>query len=108
MEERLGADFSPVQVHAGPAATASARSLDADAYTVGEDVVFKADRYAPGTTAGRRMLAHELAHVVQQRAGPVAGSPTGDGLAVSDPGDAFERQAQRAADQVVSGLPATD
>lgn len=107
MEARLGADFSPVRIHAGPAATASARSLEADAYTVGEDVVFKADRYAPGTAAGRRMLAHELAHVVQQRSEPVAGDPDGQGLRVSHPSDAFEHQAERVADQVVSDQPAT-
>ena len=108
MEARLGADLRPVRLHTGPAATASTRSLDADAYTVGEDVVFREDRYAPGTTAGRRMLAHELAHVVQQRAGPVAGSPNGEGLRVSDPGDAFEQQADQVAERVVSDLPATE
>lgn len=108
MEARLGEDLSQVRIHIGPAATESAKSLDADAYTVGEDVVFRADRYAPGTAAGRRMLAHELAHVIQQRAGPVAGSPTGDGLRVSDPGDSFEQQAERVADHVVSSPPATN
>lgn len=102
MEARLGQDFSSVRVHAGPQATESARALGAHAYTVGEDIVFQDSRYAPGTAAGRRMLAHELVHVAQQRAGPVAGTPAGGGVDVSDPGDAFEREADHVADLVTS------
>ncbi len=66
MERRFGHDFSGVRVHAGGKASASARSVGARAYTVGRDVVFGAGQYAPGTTQGRRLLAHELTHVVQQ------------------------------------------
>jgi hypothetical protein len=66
MEQRFGHDFSRVRVHAGTAAEQSALDVHAHAYTVGHDMVFGAGRFAPGTHAGRRLLVHELAHVVQQ------------------------------------------
>ncbi|MET0647360.1 MAG: DUF4157 domain-containing protein [Pyrinomonadaceae bacterium] len=66
MEPRFGHDFSRVRVHADAKAAESARSVRALAYTVGNDVVFGAGQYAPGASAGRHLLAHELAHVVQQ------------------------------------------
>ena len=69
-EPRLGADLSGVRVHTGERAAASAASLGARAFAVGSEVVFGAGEYAPGTAAGQRLLAHELAHVVQDRAGP--------------------------------------
>jgi hypothetical protein len=65
-EPRFGHDFSRVRVHADAKAADSARAVSAQAYTVGHNVVFSAGQYAPGTRAGRRLLAHELAHVVQQ------------------------------------------
>jgi hypothetical protein len=68
-EPRFGHDFSRVRVHADPAAGLSARAVNALAYTVGADVVFDRDRYAPATPKGRSLLAHELAHVVQQSDG---------------------------------------
>jgi Domain of unknown function (DUF4157) len=74
MEGFFGHDFSAVRVHADAAAAASARSLWAHAYTFGDDVVFGAGRYAPGTASGRRLLAHELAHVVQQERGLAEGA----------------------------------
>ena len=66
MEERFGADFGGVRVHDDARAAASARAVDAHAYTVGSNVVFAAGRYAPGTAAGDRLIAHELAHTLQQ------------------------------------------
>jgi hypothetical protein len=69
LEERFGAGFGSVRVHSDAAAAASARALRARAYTVGRDVVFGAGQYAPQTREGRRLLAHELTHVVQQRGG---------------------------------------
>lgn len=69
MEPRLGHDFSGVRVHADGQAAASARSLGARAYTVGADIAFGRGEYAPETTEGRRLLAHELTHVVQQSPG---------------------------------------
>ena len=66
MEPRFGHDFSRVRVHSGAAAEQSAQDVNAHAYTVGHDMVFGAGRFAPGTHEGRRLLAHELTHVVQQ------------------------------------------
>src|SRR5262249_12685982 len=72
-------------------------------YTVGQDVVFGERQYAPETGAGRRLLAHELTHVVQQRG--AAGLPSSR-LRIGAPGDAFERPAAEAACAVVRGRPA--
>jgi hypothetical protein len=102
MEERLGGDFSGVRVHTGDAATGSAKSLGANAYTVGSDIVFQGD-WDAGSDKGRRTLAHELTHVMQQSAGPVDGTDNGGGLRVSDPGDRFEQEAERSADAAMSG-----
>lgn len=97
MEDRLGHDFSDVRVHTDPSAASSARSVQAHAYTVGNHVVFGEGRYRPDTDEGRHTLAHELTHVVQQRQGPVDGTPAAGGIRVSDPGDRFEREAERTA-----------
>jgi hypothetical protein len=102
MESRLGHDFSDVRVHTGGAADESARSVSAQAYTVGSDIVFASGRYDPTSDAGRHMLAHELTHVVQQRSGPVDGTDAGDGVRVSDPSDRFEREAAANADRAMS------
>jgi hypothetical protein len=67
--ERFGFDFSRVRVHHDHPADVSARSLGARAYTYGTDVVFRASEWSPDTDSGRRLLAHELAHVVQQAGG---------------------------------------
>jgi len=66
MESRFDQDFSRVRVHTDVQAVRSARAVDAIAYTVGNDVVFDHGHYAPDTTIGQRLLAHELTHVVQQ------------------------------------------
>jgi hypothetical protein len=70
MEQRFGYDFSRVRVHFGGAAEQSAREVNANAYTVGQDIVFGAGRFAPQTHEGRRLIAHELTHVVQQSGAP--------------------------------------
>ncbi len=67
MESRFGHDFSRVRIHTDAQAAASTASVGAIAYTVGRDVFFGAERYRPQTAGGRALLAHELAHVVQQR-----------------------------------------
>jgi len=103
MEQGLGADFGSVRVHDDHAAAASAQAVQAKAYTVGDEIVFNRGAYDPGSDAGKHTLAHELTHVVQQRSGPVDGTPTGDGVAVSDPGDRFEREAEASASAVMSG-----
>ncbi|EDZ67240.1 hypothetical protein NOC27_567 [Nitrosococcus oceani AFC27] len=66
MGQRFGYDFSRVRVHTSRAAEQSARDVNAHAYTVGQNIVFGAGQFAPRTQEGRRLLAHELAHVVQQ------------------------------------------
>lgn len=70
MEPRFGHDFSRVRVHADARAADSTRVLGALAYSVGRDVVFGAGQYVPGTREGQKLIAHELAHVVQQSANP--------------------------------------
>ena len=69
MESRFGYDFGGVRIHTDRQAADSAKSIDALAYTFGGDIVFGAGQYAPHSDAGQRLLAHELAHVVQQRTG---------------------------------------
>jgi hypothetical protein len=95
MESRFGYDFSKVRVHTDESAAASAREIGARAYTVGRDVIFGEGRYAPSTNEGKRLLAHELAHVVQQGRGGAAPS-----VAL---GATHETDAARAAAAAVGG-----
>lgn len=69
MEPRFGRGFGHVRIHADGAAARSARAIGALAYTVGDHIVFAAGRYAPHTADGRRLLAHELTHTIQQGTG---------------------------------------
>jgi hypothetical protein len=105
MESRFGQDFGSVRVHTGAAAHDSATSVQAQAYTVGDNIVFQSGRYDPSSGQGQHMLAHELTHVVQQRSGPVDGTEAGGGVKVSDPSDRFEREAVSNADRVMSAPP---
>ena len=107
MESSFGTDFSDVRVHTGGGASASARAVDAHAYTVGNEVVL-GDGQTPGSAGHERTLAHELTHVVQQRSGPVEGTPAPGGIAISNPNDRFERAAETTADAVVSTGSAGD
>jgi hypothetical protein len=66
MESRFGHSFGDVRIHADAIGADSARAVDARAFTVGREIVFGAGEYVPGTDSGRRLLAHELTHVVQQ------------------------------------------
>ena len=102
METRLGHDFGDVQVHTDAAAHDSAVGVNANAYTVGSHVVFQRDKYDPASTEGRTTLAHELTHVVQQRSGPVDGTPAAGGIQLSDPGDRYEREAAATAERAMS------
>lgn len=103
-ESRFGRDFSGVRVHTDAGAAESASAVGALAYTVGRDVVFGAGRYSPDTQDGRRLLAHELSHVVQQDGlSGTRGAVQTARLDVSTPGDAGEREADAAADAVMSG-----
>jgi hypothetical protein len=66
MESRFGHDFSKVRIHTGEMASSSANAVNAVAYTVGNDIIFGEGQYRPHTLEGRKLLAHELTHVVQQ------------------------------------------
>jgi hypothetical protein len=69
MEPRFGHDFSQVRVHTDARAATVAQSLDALAFTVGDDIAFAPGQYRPGSDEGRTLLAHELTHTLQQRGG---------------------------------------
>jgi peptidoglycan hydrolase-like protein with peptidoglycan-binding domain len=85
-EPRFGHDFSGVRVHTDGQAAEGARAVQARAYTLGRNIVFGSDEYAPATAVGKRLLAHELVHVVQQHAGGEAIQRTiGDALDLSSP-----------------------
>jgi hypothetical protein len=101
MESRFGRDFSSVRVHADAKAADSARRVNALAYTVGNDVVFGESRYSVHTSEGRRLIAHELTHVVQQSAASTSGDPQRQ-LTVNRPSDAFEREADAMAEQITA------
>lgn len=94
-EPRFGRDFSGIRVHTGEQASRSAESVDALAFTVGNNVVFGRGQYRPGTSEGRRLLAHELTHTVQQ------GSGIRTKLRVGEAGDPLEREADRVAESVL-------
>lgn len=87
-----GQSLSDVRIHHDDHAAALSRAVSARAFTVGNDIFFGAGEYRPNSTGGRELLAHELAHVVQQRGAPNTGP-----LLVSHPGDTLEREAEAAA-----------
>ena len=95
-EPQFGYDFSRVRVHAGSEAADLAQGMRANAYTVGHDIVFGAGQYAPAGAKGKRLLAHELAHVVQQAAPHGA---TRGGISEN----ALERQAGQFAEAATAG-----
>ncbi len=97
MEPRFGHDFSRVRVHADSQAGESARAVSALAYTVGSAIVLDAGQYIPTSVAGRRLLAHELVHVLQGQNG--AAPPAR--LTISQPTDAHEREADQMANAVI-------
>jgi hypothetical protein len=99
MEPRFSHDFSQVRVHTDAQAARSAQAVNALAYTVGPDLVFGAGQYAPATEAGRRLMAHELAHVVQQSASRGAAGE----IALPAAERAGELEAERAAEAIGYG-----
>jgi len=102
MEPRFRHDFSGVRIHADAKATESAQAVNALAYTVGQNVVFGAGQYVTGTNVGKRLLAHELIHTVQQSWAQVSAKPIARGLKLSDPRDANEQKAERQAMEALS------
>ena len=103
MESRFGRDFSTVRIHTDAQAARSAQALGARAYTVGPRIVFGPGQYRPASPDGNRLLAHELAHVVQQRhcAARVATSA----LRVGDEQDRFEQEAETQAEAAMAHRP---
>jgi hypothetical protein len=100
MELRFAHDFSQVRVHTDSNAALSARSVRALAYTSGRHVVFDHDQYTPGSGHGQRLLAHELAHIVQAGAsGDIAPNRVGDS------NDSAEYEAEHMAEVVIAGRP---
>ncbi len=102
MEAQFRTELRGVRLHTDPQAAASAEVLNADAYTVGRDIYFARGKYAPATDDGKRLLAHELAHTVQQADGQVP--PKETQLQEKEPNaptdDPLEKQADQAADAV--------
>jgi predicted chitinase len=106
MESRFGHDFANVRVHADATAADAARAVNATAYTLGKDIVFRAGAYEPQTQAGKRLLAHELTHVVQQGDGEGMTTSRFANAAVtlSQPSDRAEQEASRGAEAIMHGM----
>ena len=102
-EQSLGTDLSGVRLHTGAESATAATAMHARAYATGEHVHFGAGQYDPSSPDGQRLVAHEVAHTVQQRG---AGASIQHELEVSEPGDRGEREADDAADKMLSGEPA--
>jgi hypothetical protein len=103
-EATLHTDLSGVRIHTDGSAAAAAAAFGAHAFAHGQDVYFAAGQYRPGSAAGDHLIAHEVAHTVQQR---VAAAAPQYQLEVSEPGDAHEHDADRAADAMVAGISGT-
>ena len=99
MEPRFGQDFSHVRVHTDEKAADSARAVDSLAYTVGRDIVFAPGQYRPDTTGGRRLVGHELTHVVQQGISGATNLSSAR-LEIGDSHDAAEQQAETIASRL--------
>ncbi len=104
MEPRFGHDFSGVRIHADAPAAESAQAVHSLAYTVGRDVVFGAQQYSPGSSSGRRLLAHELTHTLQQSDAP---GPVTNALRVGPVDDVYEKEAEAQAERIVDEGAAT-
>lgn len=103
-ESSLGTDLSSVRVHTGAESATAASAVGAKAYTMGQNIHFGAGQFDPSSGSGQHLLAHEVAHTVQQR----GGTPTRQNkLEVSGPADAAEHEADHAADAMVLGAPTT-
>jgi hypothetical protein len=99
----LGADLSGVRIHTGSASAHATNAVGARAYTMGNDIHFGAGHYDTSSSVGQHLLAHEVAHTVQQAGGTKRMQRK---LKVSSPGDDLEHEADRAADAMIAGAPA--
>jgi hypothetical protein len=97
LETAMDEDFSDVRIHDDADAHELSTAVSAEAFTTGSDVFFQSGKYEPSSSAGQKLLAHELTHVSQQR----GAAPAAD-MTVSDPGDASEVEAASIADKVSS------
>lgn len=107
LEDHFQSDLSDVQVHTDSEAAKSAARMDALAYAAGRDLYFAAGMYSPASRDGQRLLAHEVAHVVQQSSGMTPGiaeKPAG-GVVIGAPDDPLEAEADRAAEDFMNGTP---
>ena len=105
LESSFGASLSGVRVHTDAAADRAAASVQAKAFTTGQDVYFRSGQYQPGSKAGDHLLAHEVAHTVQQGSGSggISRMPEAGDWHISQPNDSHEREAERAADAAIGG-----
>jgi len=92
LETKLGESFHDVRIHKDGEADSIARSVSARAFTTGTDIYFADGEFKPESPEGKELIAHEAAHVVQQR-----GAPTSGPMRVSQPGEPLEREAEQAA-----------
>jgi hypothetical protein len=102
LEGELGYALGRVRVHTDDVAAGAARSLRAEAFTVGEDIYFARGRFAPDTREGRKLIAHEVTHVVQAWEGR---TPRGGGMRVSDPSSSLEREAVATSERLGGRAP---
>lgn len=121
MEKKLGADLSDVNIHTGGDSAAASKDLNARAFTTGTDVHFGSGEFNPGTKEGKKLLAHELTHVVQAKRSGIsrsedegkeaseeaspAGEKDGEQLEVSDPNEPAEQEADAVAEKVTEDEP---
>jgi hypothetical protein len=103
MESKFGKDFGDVRVHTGVEAAATAASQNAKAYTYGTDIVFKGGSYNPVTSGGKRLLAHELAHVVQQSRTSGAQSDRAETTSLESSAEQAAMQSQSSAQVGITG-----
>jgi hypothetical protein len=119
MGQAMGADFSGVKVHTDAQSDQLNQSIQAKAFTTGQDVFFRQGEYNPGSRGGQELIAHELTHVVQQSGGAVQRSPLNSPqqslvsplqakLTIGEPGDKYEQEADRVASQVVQQINTPD
>jgi hypothetical protein len=101
MEQGMGADFSGVKIHTASTADQLTRSLDARAFTTGQDIYFKQGEFNPGTSGGRELLAHELTHTVQQRG---SSELVHGNTRLSEPGEPLEREAEAVSDRMMDTI----
>lgn len=100
-ESAFGSDLSGIRIHNGIQHNQLASSLNAKAFTVGADIFFGQGHYKPGTHNGDRLLAHELAHVLQQSAGKVQAKHVESGVQMGEVNDSHEQEANRVADSLM-------